>query len=253
MPDNNSLSPNLLHGIGIVIVSLGALMVAVLTSILALAARRTGMAASAQFVAPLIAAALLGTWFGWAVLAVQEPVIVPEPTPSVKLAVQQPALLLAMTAMLLAGIMLLFASKTMRAVNAATPPEWPIAAETYRVAGVMFLWPFLAAGALPARFALPAGIGDFLTGIAAPVVALAVARNRPNARVWAVAWNCFGILDLIVAPVAAVLSHTTNIARFPTVIVPLFLGPPLGILTHVYSLRNLAVTRRRVREENAHA
>jgi hypothetical protein len=25
--------------------------------------------------------------------------------------------------------------------------------------------------------------------------------------------------------------------------VPLFLGPPLGILTHIYSLRNLAVTR----------
>jgi len=25
--------------------------------------------------------------------------------------------------------------------------------------------------------------------------------------------------------------------------VPLFLGPPIGLLTHIYSLRNLAVTK----------
>jgi hypothetical protein len=109
----------------------------------------------------------------------------------------------------------------------------------------MFLWPFLAAGALPAGFALPAGIGDTLTGIAAPVVALLVVRNRSRAHAWAVAWNLFGILDLVVAPISAVLSRTTNVGRFPLVVVPLFLGPPLGILTHICSLRNLAVNSRK--------
>jgi len=29
----------------------------------------------------------------------------------------------------------------------------------------------------------------------------------------------------------------------PLAFVPLFFGPPLGILTHIYSLRNLAVYR----------
>src|SRR5258708_121525 len=142
-----------------------------------------------------------------------------------------------------AGIAMLFGSKTMRTLNTAMPPAWLIGVQTYRVAGALVLWPFLAADAVPAGFAWPAGVGDTLTGLAAPFVAWAVARNRPGARTWAVAWNWFGLIDLIVAPTAAVLSQSTNIGRFPLVIVPLFLGPPLGILTHVYSLRNLRTNR----------
>jgi hypothetical protein len=145
--------------------------------------------------------------------------------------------------MVTVGLVAIFGSKTLRTLNAATPPAWLIGVQTYRVAGVMFLWPFLAAGALPPGFGLPAGIGDVLTGLAAPFVAWAVARNHPGAHAWAVRWNWFGILDLVVAVAAAVLTRTTNIGRFPLVIVPLFLGPPLGILTHLYSLRNLAATR----------
>jgi hypothetical protein len=120
------------------------------------------------------------------------------------------------------------------------PPEWLIGVQTYRVAGVMFLWPYLTSGALPAGFALPAGIGDTITGLAAPFVAWAVARNQPGAKARAVAWNCFGVLDLLVATTAAVLTRSTNIFHFPLVVVPLFLGPPIGILTHIYSLRNLS-------------
>jgi hypothetical protein len=48
---------------------------------------------------------------------------------------------------------------------------------------------------------------------------------------------------LFVAPTPAVLTHSTNIGRFPIVMIPLFLGPPMGILAHVYSLRNLRVNR----------
>jgi len=244
MTDSNLLSPDLLHGIGVFLVALGVLMVAAHTSILALAAVRTNLAASTRLFAPLLVAALLGTWLAWAVLAVREPVVVPAPTPAGLRAFQRPVLLLKMVAIFAACIVTLYASKTMRALNAATPPEWLIAVQTYRVGGAIFL-PFLAAGALPARFALPAGIGDMLTGIAAPVVALLVARKRPGAYAWAVAWNLFGILDLVAAPISSVLSHATNVGRFPLVLVPLFLGPPLGILTHIYSLRNLAVNSRK--------
>jgi hypothetical protein len=231
----------------VLIVSTGALMIAAHTSLLALAARRSALAPFKQFAAPLIVAAVLAAWFGWAVLAVHEPVLVPEPPPTTQdvaqRVVQRPELLLEMAAMVSVGVIAIFGSKTLRTLNAATPPAWLIGAQTYRVLGIIFLWPYLAAGALPAGFALPAAIGDVLTGLAAPFVALAVARNLPGARAWAVRWNAFGILDLVVAVIAAVLTQTTNVSRFPLVIVPLFLGPPLGILTHLYSLRNLAATR----------
>jgi hypothetical protein len=243
MNTSNLLSPAVLHASAFIIVGLSALMVAVHTSLLALAARRLPNAGAGGFVAPLLAAVLMAAWLSWAVLAVSERVVAPEPPPVVGQLVQQPALLVEMAVFVAAGITVLFASKTMRALNAAMPPEWLIAVQSYRVAGGLFLWPYLAAGALRPGFALPAGIGDALTGLAAPFVAWALARNLPGARARAVAWNCFGILDLIVAPAAAVLTHSTNISRFPLVIVPLFLGPPIGILTHIYSLRNLSQRR----------
>ncbi len=241
------LPSGLLHLASVVIVATGALMIAAHTAMLALAARRTALAPFTQFTAPLVGAALLAAWFGWAVLAVREPVVAPEPPPIAQgvaqCVVQQPGLLLEMAAMVTVGLVAIFGSKTLRAINAATPPAWLVGAQAYRAIGVMFLWPFLARGALPAGFAVPAGIGDVLTGLAAPFVARAVARRHPGAHAWAVRWNWFGILDLVVAVAAAVLTQTTNVNRFPLVIVPLFLGPPLGILTHVYSLRNLAATR----------
>ncbi len=137
----------------------------------------------------------------------------------------------------------LFASKNLRAINSATPSAWLIAIQTYRVAGIMFLYPFLTHGILPAGFAYPAGIGDALTGSLRRLWPLIVARNRPNAVKWAVAWNLFGTLDLIVAPATALVFQARVLSIYPLALVPLFLGPPLGILTHILSLRNLAVSR----------
>jgi hypothetical protein len=130
-----------------------------------------------------------------------------------------------------------------RAINAATEPAALVAVQWYRVAGFLFIFPNLAYGVLPAGFAWPAGVGDTLTGLAAPCIALALHRRRPGSVSRAVAWNLFGLLDLIVAPVAAVLSHAPVLSLYPVALVPLFVGPPLGILTHVLSLRNLAINR----------
>jgi hypothetical protein len=141
------------------------------------------------------------------------------------------------------AVIALFASKSLRAINTATPSAWLIAIQTYRTAGIMFVFPFLKYGIVPAGFAYPAGIGDALTGIFAPIVAWMVARNRPHALKWAVAWNLFGTLDLIVAPATALLFQARVLNIYPLALVPLFLGPPLGILTHVLSLRNLTVSR----------
>ncbi|HWA87394.1 MAG TPA: hypothetical protein VG710_14295 [Opitutus sp.] len=237
------LSPTLLHAAAFVVVASGAMMIAAHTAILSFATRRTSVSRRAQIGVPLLTAGLLAGWFAWSVLAVGDWVTAPEPPPLPGGVVQRPDLLLDMAAAVVLGIVVMFISRAAKEINAATPPAWLIGVQSYRIAGVMFLWPFLASGALPAGFALPAGIGDMLTGIAAPFVALAVAQSRPGARARAVAWNWFGILDLVVATIAAVLTHTTNVGRFPLVVVPLFLGPPLGILTHIWSLRNLRAAR----------
>src|SRR5262249_24792998 len=140
---------------------------------------------------------------------------------------------------MIAGLVSLFLVKSLRQINAAMPTTWLIWSQAYNVAGLIFRYPYLYYGIIPAGFAIPAAVGDFLAGIWTPVVALAVARRRPHAVMWATAWNLFGILDLLTAPVAAFLSGAAVINMHPLTLVPLFVGPPMGILAHVYSIRNL--------------
>lgn len=153
---------------------------------------------------------------------------------------------------MLLALAILSWSPTMRRILDAMKPEWLIGAQSYRVEGLMFFW-FLYFGLLPASFAIPAATGDFLTGLAAPFVASLVARRDPRARTIAIAWNIFGILDLIVAPVSAVASQSHIFQLYPLNLVPLFLGPPLGILMHVQSLRALAKTRHEPFENSSSA
>ena len=52
---------------------------------------------------------------------------------------------------------------------------------------------------MPGDFALPAGLGDVLAGVLAPVVGLMHARGAESRDCLVLAWNAFGILDLVVA------------------------------------------------------
>jgi hypothetical protein len=234
--------PAAVHGAAFLIVATGIVMIVGHSLLLARAGLRTTLSPQRQILVPVLVAFALSAWFAWAILAVPDWVQLPEPAPASS-AIQNPGLLLEMAALVVAGIVALFASKSLRELNAVMPPAWLIAVQFYRVLGLIFLWPMWSSGVLSGTFALPAGIGDVLTGLAAPLVAWAVARRRPGSHGLAVAWNWFGIADLVVAPAAAVLAHSTNVGRFPLVVVPLFLGPPLGILTHIYSLRNLRISR----------
>ena len=224
----------LLRGSAIIIFALGIFMVAVHTILATLATQRSALNPRMRAMAPLFVGAFLAVWLGVAI-ATGDGSNFPlsqNDRPPISLAVGFGPMLVA--------IALLFSSKTMRALNSATPPAWLIWAQTYRIAGLLFLYPFLYYDVLPAGFAVPAAVGDFLTGLAAPLVGFAVAKRRANAFAWATAWNIFGVLDLIVAPIAAVLSHAQVLVLYPLALVPLFVGPPLGLLTHVFSLRNLA-------------
>jgi hypothetical protein len=176
--------PSCLHcSTAFVILALAIFMVAAHTGIAAIGAQRTSVSAKTKIIIPFVIAAFLASWLAVAIV-VGDGANFPIPTESRQAA----SGLIALIPFFIAVISL-FTSKNLRAINTATPNAWLIRIQTYRVAGIMFVWPFLAYGILPAGFAYPAGIGDALTGIFAPIVAAMVARNRPHALKWAVAWN----------------------------------------------------------------
>jgi hypothetical protein len=131
----------------------------------------------------------------------------------------------------------------------AVPQEWMAGVQFYRVMGVIFLVLY-ASGKLPGIFALPAAIGDILTGLFAPIVGAAYARNPQAAAGRLRAWNLFGIADLIVAlglgfltspsPLQMLSLDKPNelVTAFPLVMIPVFLVP-LAVLLHLASLKKL--------------
>ena len=120
----------------------------------------------------------------------------------------------------------------------------------WRLEGVLFLV-LIVTGDVPALWALPAGIGDFLIGASAFWVAGQL--DAPGGRRRAVVFNLLGVLDLVVAiglgittsPGAAQVFHTTPgpevLTRYPLALVPGFLVP-LAFMVHFVSLWQLRRT-----------
>jgi hypothetical protein len=118
-----------------------------------------------------------------------------------------------------------------------------------RALGVIFLILY-AAGKMPGLFAWPAGLGDVLVGVLAPVVGIAYRRGPRENPDLVSAWNLFGLADLVVAVTAGMLSSPSPfelfafdlpnelISRFPLVLVPVFLVP-VSVLLHLASLTKL--------------
>ena len=121
--------------------------------------------------------------------------------------------------------------------------------QAWRFAGLGFL-ALYAQGALPGFLAWPAGLGDIAIGITAPWVILALIQ-RPGFKnsFLFVAWNLFGILDLIVAVTTGAISSglapgitgavtTAPMAQLPLVLIPAYFVPifvmlPFGSLFQV--------------------
>ncbi|MEM7438560.1 MAG: hypothetical protein AAF393_03105 [Pseudomonadota bacterium] len=120
-----------------------------------------------------------------------------------------------------------------------------IAVQVYRVAGGIFLYLYYTVGTLSWGFARNAGWGDVLTGVLALPVAWLVWRQSRFASAAVVAWCIIGIGDLILAPVSVRIFGADRLVEFPINTVPLFLGPPLGILLHVFVLRAWWLQRQR--------
>jgi hypothetical protein len=147
------------------------------------------------------------------------------------------------------GTPVLLGSKRMGQVLDAMPATWLIALQLYRVFGSVFLvgW---ARNLIPGVFALPAGIGDVITGLLAVPIAISLAADTPEARRAAIAWNVFGLIDFAVAvsiglmiapgPFQLIVPGIPNATAgvYPNVMVPAF-AVPSSILLHALSLRQL--------------
>jgi hypothetical protein len=128
---------------------------------------------------------------------------------------------------------------------------------TFRAAdGVAFLI-IMTLGHLPWLFALPAGLGDIVAGIAAPFAARRLAQG--TGRRDALWFNAFGMTDLILAltlgaVTAYQLIHTTPsgalISELPLAVVPT-VGVPLLLAVHLMSVSALARAPRTPRPASA--
>lgn len=145
-----------------------------------------------------------------------------------------PLIPVALGGTLLAGYLLLL-SPTFRRVIAGVPQHWLIGIQVFRILGAVWLVRYFAGG-LPGLFALPAGIGDVTTGLLAPFVAYAWYTGKPYARSAAIAWNVFGMADLMNAVALATLAGAGIV--FPLALIPAY-GVPRSLLIHSYSLIGL--------------
>jgi hypothetical protein len=138
---------------------------------------------------------------------------------------------------LAAGYALLL-SGTFRAIIGNIPQHWLIGIQTFRILGGVFLVRYFQR-ALPGVFAIPAGVGDVLTGLFAPLVAYWWVAGKPYARTAAIAWNLFGMADLVNAVVLGTLTRGGGGGIvFPIVLIPIY-AVPRAFLVHSYSLIGL--------------
>jgi hypothetical protein len=169
-----------------------------------------------------------------------------------------PTILFGLLIPLAVAAIALWRSDSIARLVAAIPLHWIVAAQVYRVGGGIFLvlW---ADGHLPWQFALPAGIGDVATGVAAVVVAARLAQNAIGAHRATYAWCLFGIADLVVAIALGAMTSPGRVhlialdapnllvTAYPLVMVPTF-AVPLALMLHGLVLLRLrrggAATRR---------
>jgi len=153
-----------------------------------------------------------------------------------------------------AGVVLFWRWPLLRRMIESVPQSWIVSFQVYRVEGLIFLTLY-AGGWLPGEFAWPAGVGDVIVGLLAPVVGVAYMRGARGSTGLLWAWNLLGIADLVVAVTTGFLTSpsplqllaldrpTELIAAFPLAMIPVFLVP-LSLLLHLASLQKLRQVER---------
>ena len=129
--------------------------------------------------------------------------------------------------------------------NAALPSL--VKLHIFRLIGSFFLI-LLFFEVLPKPFALIAGIGDITTAVSSIFVAKAVHQNRRYARGLTLAWNTFGLLDILITSAMAIAFTKMNmetgalgvdiLGTFPFCVIPAF-APATIIFLHLCIYRKV--------------
>ena len=90
-----------------------------------------------------------------------------------------------------AGVVLFWRWPLLRNIIDSAPQTWIVSVQVFRVEGFIFLTLY-AGGWLPGAFAWPAGVGDVIVGLLAPLVAIAYARGARGSTGLLWAWNLLG-------------------------------------------------------------
>lgn len=221
----------LLSSIAIIVAALAGLRVAV---------TRAGWEEAQRIATLRMAAVVLPLWFVVALALSSAEVFRGDRVPTIEFGIFTPVVI---------GLVWLWRSETAIRLIDAIPQSWLVGIQFYRVLGLIFLL-LNAEGSLPSLFALPAGNGDVIVGLLAPVVAVAYARGVVGRELLVRGWNILGLLDLAVAITTGFLTSPSPLQMFsfdapnelidayPLVLVPVF-GVPLAVLLHVASLVKL--------------
>src|SRR5215813_389434 len=110
---------------------------------------------------------------------------------------------------ILIGALMIWGWEPAKRVLHAVPQQWLVGVQFFRVLGAIFLI-LSATGTLPRLFALPAGLGDTVVGLLAPLVGLAYARAPQKASGLVAAWNVLSLIDLNDALVLGVLTSRSR-------------------------------------------
>ena len=112
---------------------------------------------------------------------------------------------------IIVGVALFWRWPLLRRIIEAAPQSWIVSIQAYRMEGLIFLILF-AGGRLPGAFALPAGVGDVIVGLLAPIVGIAYVTWSPRTSPgWLRAWNLLGIADLVVAVATGLLTSPSPV------------------------------------------
>jgi len=117
-------------------------------------------------------------------------------------------------------------------------PGWMATCHAWRVLpGVAFLW-LCGTGVLPARFGVPAGIGELSVGLTAPLAGFVLGAATLRRRRILAAWHALGLAELLQLMGSGIALHLAgdqlidSMSRFPMFLLPLF-AIPVTLAVHV--------------------
>jgi len=119
-----------------------------------------------------------------------------------------------------------------------------IAAQTWRLVGIAFIWG-MTQGLLDPAMAIPAGVGDILVGVTAIPFAFFCWKGYGWSKYALVVWNVLGIADLVNAVSLGLITSphfgVSTMTTFPWILIPTIAIPAtltLHLIT-LYRLRNM--------------